>query len=438
VSYTIAIIGRPNVGKSTLFNRLTGNRKAIVDDFSGVTRDRLYGTSEWIGTEFNLIDTGGFVQHSDDVFESAIREQVDIAIAEADLLIFMVDVTTGITDLDDQIAKKLRKSGKEVLLAVNKVDNSARQLMATEFYGLGLEHTFFISSITGSGSGELLDKAIDILKSLKPEIPVPEEEEIPRLAIIGQPNVGKSSLVNALLGEQRNIVTDIAGTTRDSINTMYDYYNKKFILIDTAGIRKKSKVNENLEFYTVIRAIKAIDDADVCLLLIDATLGIENQDLKILQVAEKKSKGIVVLVNKWDLVEKDHMTSEGFKTALLEKLAPMTDLPIIFISAITKQRIFKAMEMAIQVYENRKRKTQTSKLNEIMLRMIEKYPPPSVKGKYIKIKYVSQLPKHYPAFAFFCNLPQYIREPYRNYLENRLREHFDFHGVPIKIYFRKK
>jgi GTPase len=438
VSYTIAIIGRPNVGKSTLFNRLTGQRKAIVDDFSGVTRDRLYGMSDWIGTEFNLIDTGGFVEHSDDIFESAIREQVDIAIAEADLLVFMVDVTTGITDLDDQIAKKLRKSGKEVLLAVNKVDNNARQLMATEFYGLGLENTFFVSSITGSGTGELLDKAVEILQNIKPEIPVPEEGEIPRLAIIGQPNVGKSSLVNALLGEQRNIVTDIAGTTRDSINSLYYYYNKKFVLIDTAGVRKKSKVTENLEFYTVIRAIKAIDDADICLLLIDATLGIENQDLKILQVAEKKSKGIVVLVNKWDLIEKDHMTSESFKTALLEKLAPMTDLPIIFVSAITKQRIFKAMEMAIQVYENRKRKVQTSKLNDIMLRMIEKYPPPSVKGKYIKIKYVSQLPVHYPAFAFFCNLPQYIREPYRNYLENRLREHFDFHGVPIKLYFRKK
>lgn len=438
MSYTVAIIGRPNVGKSTLFNRLTEQRKAIVDDTSGVTRDRLYGTSDWNGVEFNLIDTGGFVPNSEDIFETAIREQVDIAIEESDLLIFMTDVVTGITDLDSMMAEKLRKSSKPVIVTVNKVDNPARDLQATEFYSLGFESTFFISSISGSGTGELLDEAIIKLKNIKDNITEEVNEDIPKFAIIGQPNVGKSSLLNALMGEQRNIVTDIAGTTRDSINTLYNYYQKEFLLIDTAGIRKKSKVHENLEFYSVIRAIKAIDECDVCLLMVEAKTGIESQDLKIIKLIEKKKKGLVVLVNKWDLMEKENNTLLQMKEKVLERLAPFTDVPVVFISALTKQRIFSAVETAIQVYKNRQNRIPTSKLNTLLEELIAKFPPPSVKGKYIKINYVTQLPIHYPSFAFFCNLPQYIKPPYKQYLENRFREKFEFTGVPINLVFRKK
>lgn len=438
MSATVAIVGRPNVGKSTLFNRLTGQRKAIVDDISGVTRDRLYGISEWGGIDFNLIDTGGFVPNSDDVFEAAIREQVDIAIEESHILLFLLDVTTGITDLDQMMADKLRRAKQEVIVVVNKVDNHQRSIDAAEFYSLGFDNLVMISSISGSGTGELLDLVIEKINGLQLSNKEEDGEDIPRFAIIGQPNVGKSSFVNALVGEQRNIVTDIAGTTRDTIHTRYNYYNKEFLLIDTAGIRKKSKVHENLEFYSVIRAIKAVDEADVCMLLLDAQVGIEAQDLKILQIVQRKKKGLIILVNKWDLIEKDNSTLEDFKKQVLNRTAPFTDIPIVFISVLEKQRIFKAIETAIDVYRNRMRKIPTSKLNDILLPAIERYPPPSVKGKYIKIKYVTQLPTHTPSFAFFCNLPQYIKGPYKNYLENQLRRAFDFSGVPLNIFFRKK
>lgn len=432
---TIAIIGRPNVGKSTLFNRFSGKRDAIVDDFSGVTRDRLYGTFDWGGREFNIIDTGGFVPHSDDVFEVAIREQVDIAIEEADLLLFIVDVTTGITDLDQDMANKLRKQNKPFILIVNKVDNAQRELLATEFYGLGFEEVFMVSSISGSGTGDLLDKVIELL-------PKEDDEEIqidlPKFTIVGQPNVGKSSLTNALLGKQRNVVTDIAGTTRDAIMEHYNHFGKEFYLIDTAGIRKKSKVHENLEFYSVIRAIKAIDEADVCFLMIDATLGVESQDLKIFRLIQQKKKGVVILVNKWDLVEKDTNTAVHFEKRIKEQFAPFTDLHILFVSALDKTRIFKAVELGLDVYENRTKKIPTSQLNEIMLEAIEKYPPPSYRGNYIKIKYITQLPTHYPSFAFFCNHPKQIKLPYRNYLENQLRQQFNLTGVSINIFFREK
>jgi len=426
------------VGKSTLFNRLTGQRKAIVDDISGVTRDRLYGVADWLGIDFNLIDTGGFVPNSDDVFEAAIREQVDIAIEEADVLLFLLDVTTGYTDLDEMMADKLRKTKKEVIVVVNKVDNSTRLLEGAEFYSLGFEHTFFISSISGSGTGELLDTIIDIIKAKGLDQEEEEQQDIPRLAIIGQPNVGKSSLVNALLGQSRNIVTDIAGTTRDTIHSHYKYYNMEFLLIDTAGIRKKSQVHENLEFYSVIRAIKAMDEADVCLLVIDAQMGIESQDLKILKIVEKKKKGVVILVNKWDAVEKTHRTMDEYTEDIKERIAPFTDVPIIFISALEKLRIFKAVETAVEVYKNMQIKVPTAKLNDVMQAAIERYPPPSVKGKYIKIKYITQLPTKTPSFAFFCNLPQYIRPSYRQYLENQLRQHFSLTGVPINVFFRQK
>ncbi|MEM6879303.1 MAG: ribosome biogenesis GTPase Der [Bacteroidota bacterium] len=430
----VAIVGRPNVGKSTLFNRLIGERQSIVDDQSGVTRDRQYGQSHWNGKEFTVIDTGGFVRDSDDVFEAAIREQVEIAIEEADVIIFMVDVTTGLTDLDEQVADMLRRTQKPVIVAVNKVDNQERQLMANEFWSLGFERTYFLSSMTGSGSGELLDEMSELLSDELPDRP-----ELPHLAIVGQPNAGKSSLVNALLGEERNIVTDVAGTTRDSINTHYNKFGKEFILVDTAGIRKKSRVHENLEFYSVMRAIKAIEECDIAVLMIDAVDGVESQDLAIFRLAQRRNKGIVILINKWDLIpNKETNTARDYEEEVRRRFAPFNDLPIIFTSATEKQRIFKAVEAALKVYESRTRKISTSKLNDIMLEVIERNPPPAYRGRYIKIKYITQLPLAYPAFAFFCNDPKHIRESYRNFLENQLRSHFDFTGVPITLFFRKK
>ena len=429
----VAIVGRPNVGKSTFYNRLIGQRKAIIDDTSGVTRDRQYGTSFWNGKTFTVVDTGGFVKNSEDVFEAAIRSQVQIAIDEAKVIIFMVDVTTGITDLDAEVADMLRRSDKPVYLAVNKVDNSKRMIEANEFWGLGFEQTFFLSSITGSGTGDLLDEVVEHI-----EVEEEEEERIPRIAIVGQPNVGKSSLTNALLGQERNIVTDVAGTTRDSIHSRYSKFGKEFLLIDTAGIRKKAKVFEDLEFYSVMRAIKAIEEADICMLMVDAQTGIEMQDLNIFRLAQKRNKGIVLLVNKWDLIEKETNTARDVEKELRARIAPFTDIPIIFISATEKQRIFKAVEIALEVYENRNRKIKTSTLNDVMLEAIERYPPPAHRGRLVKIKYVTQLPTYYPAFAFFCNNPKHVKENYKNYLENQLREHFKFSGVPISVFFRKK
>lgn len=429
----VAIVGRPNVGKSTLYNRLIGERQAIIDDTSGVTRDRQYGASYWNGKHFTVIDTGGFVQNSEDVFEAAIRSQVKIAIEEAGLLIFMVDVTTGITDLDEQVAELLRKSDKQVLLAVNKVDNHQRQMEANEFWSLGFEETYFLSSITGSGTGELLDALTEKIEE-EDEL----QSDIPKIAILGQPNIGKSSLTNALLGEDRNIVTDIAGTTRDSIHSKYKKFGKEFYLIDTAGIRKKAKVHENLEFYSVMRAIKALDEADVCMLMIDAQTGVEAQDLSIFRLAIKRNKGIVILVNKWDLMNKETNTARDFEKEVRNRLAPFNDLPIIFTSVLEKQRIFKAVEAALEVYENRQRRIKTSELNEIMLDAIERTPPPAYRGRFMKIKYVTQLPTYYPAFAFFCNNPKYVKESYSNFLENQLRKNFDFTGVPISVFFREK
>lgn len=429
----VAIVGRPNVGKSTLFNRLIGERQSIVDDESGVTRDRQYGSSFWNGKTFTVVDTGGFIQHSDDVFDSAIRSQVKMAIEEASVLIFMVDTTTGITDLDEELAALLRRSNKDVLLAVNKADNHQRLMDANEFWSLGFEETFFLSSLTGSGTGELLDA---ITERIEEEEQI--ESDLPKFSIVGQPNVGKSSLTNALLGEERNIVTEVAGTTRDSIHTKYTKFGKEFYLIDTAGIRKKSKVHENLEFYSVMRAIKAMEESDVCLLMIDATLGVESQDLSIFRLAQRRNKGIVILVNKWDLVDKTTNTARDYEQAIKERFAPFRDLPVVFISATEKQRIFKAIEIALEVYENRTRKIKTAKLNEVLLEAIEKYPPPAYRGKLIKIKYITQLPTYYPAFAFFCNHPKHVKKSYRNFLENQLRKHFNFTGVPIGVFFRKK
>lgn len=429
----VAIVGRPNVGKSTLYNRLIGERQAIIDDISGVTRDRQYGSSFWNGKTFTVVDTGGFVHHSDDIFEAAIRDQVNIAIDEAAVIIFMVDVTTGITDLDEEIADMLRRTEKPVVLAVNKVDNAERQMEANEFWGLGFEETFFLSSMTGSGSGDLLDLVVENLPEEEPE-----PGQFPRIAILGQPNVGKSSFTNALLGEERNIVTDIAGTTRDSIHSKYSKFGKEFLLIDTAGLRKKAKVHENLEFYSVMRAIRAVEEADVCIIMIDAQAGIESQDLNILRLAQKRNKGIVILVNKWDLIEKVTNTARDMEQKIRQKLAPFNDVPIVFISVLEKQRISKAIDAALQVYENRERKIKTSKLNDFLQEVIERRPPPAYRGRLIKIKFVTQLPTYYPAFAFFCNHPKHIREPYKNYLENQLREKFNFTGVPIGIFFRKK
>lgn len=436
----VAIVGRPNVGKSTLFNRLVGGRRAIVDDYSGVTRDRHYGTSEWNGREFTIVDTGGFVAGSEDVFESAINSQVKIAVEEADVIMFMVDVATGITDLDKSVANLLRRSKKPVMLVVNKVDNNDRILEASEFYGLGFDTMFTVSSQSGSGTGDMLDAVIAALPEVVEEgdEDKPEEETLPKIAIVGRPNVGKSSLVNALLGEERNIVTDVAGTTRDTINTVYNGYGHKFLLIDTAGIRRKAKVKEDIEFYSVMRSVKAIEECDVTVLVIDATVGMDSQDINLVHLVETNSKGLVILVNKWDLVEKDHKTSDDFKKIILKKMEPFVDVPVIFTSALTKQRIHKAVEMAMQVYENRGRKIQTRKLNDVMLAHIEAYQPPAIKGKYVKIKFIAQLPGRSPKFAFFCNLPQYISDSYKRYLENKMRESFDLHGVPITIFMRKK
>ncbi len=433
MSNIVAIVGRPNVGKSTLYNRLTETRKAIVDDYSGVTRDRHYGIAEWVGKNFTVIDTGGYVAHSEDVFEAAIREQVVIAIEEATVILFMVDVVTGITDLDDDIAKLLRRSQKPVFVVVNKVDNNQRLTDASIFYSLGLGEIYPLSSMSGSGTGELLDEVIKHFEE-EPE----DENQLPKYAIVGRPNVGKSSLINALIGKERNIVTPIAGTTRDSIHIHYNQFGHEFMLIDTAGLRKKTKVKENIEFYSVMRTIKALEEADVVILMIDAVDGIESQDINIFHLAEKNKKGVVILVNKWDLIEKNTKTTKVFEELIYEKLAPFNDVPIVFTSVTEKQRIFKALEAASKVYENKLKKIPTSKLNDVMLPIIENFPPPAVKGKYVKIKYITQINASSPMFAFFCNLPQYVKEPYKRFVENKLREHFDFTGVPIQIYFRQK
>jgi GTP-binding protein len=437
MSFTVAIVGRPNVGKSTFFNRLLEQRKAIVDDVSGVTRDRQYGVADWNGKTFNVVDTGGFVAGSEDVFEKEIARQVLIAVEEADAIIFMVDAQTGRTDLDDSMADVLRRSTKPVFLTVNKVDNNDRMLEAMEFYSMGFDQIFFLAAASGSGTGELLDALTELMP------PAPEEEEedeqaLPKFAIIGQPNVGKSSLLNALIGQERTIVSDIAGTTRDTIHTHYNLFQKEFVLIDTAGIRRKTKVHEDLEFYSVIRAIKALDEADVCLLLLDAEKGITQQDLNIYSLAARKGKGVVVLVNKWDLLKKETNTARDYAEELKRRLAPFNDVPILFISAKEKTRIFKAVEAALEVYENRRRKIPTSKLNDVMLKAVEQYHAPVVRGHQVKIKFVTQLPTATPSFAFFCNFPDDIKTPYRNYLENQLRQQFDLTGVPIRIFFRKK
>ena len=437
MSFTVAIVGRPNVGKSTFFNRLLEQRKAIVDDVSGVTRDRQYGVADWNGKVFNVIDTGGFVAGSDDIFEKEIAKQVLIAVDEADAIIFMVDAHTGMTDLDDSMADVLRRSTKPVFLAVNKVDNSERLLEAAEFYSMGLENIFFVAAASGSGSGELLDAITELITEDASE-ETQDMAGLPKFAIIGQPNVGKSSLLNALVGQERTIVSDIAGTTRDTIHTHYNLFQKEFILIDTAGIRRKTKVHEDLEFYSVIRAIKALDEADVCLLLLDAEKGITAQDLNIFSLAVRKGKGVVVLVNKWDLLEKETNTAKEYEAELKKRLAPFSDVPILFISAKEKTRIFKAIEVALQVYESRHRKIPTSALNDVMLKAVENHHAPVIRGHSLKIKFVTQLPTVVPSFAFFCNFPDDVKQPYKNYLENQLRQHFDFKGVPVRLFFRKK
>ncbi len=430
----VAIVGRPNVGKSTFFNRLIQKRQAIVDSVSGVTRDRHYGKTDWNGKEFSVIDTGGYIVGSDDIFEGEIRKQVDLAIKEANAILFLVDAQQGVTDMDMTVAKHLRKSDKPVFLVANKVDNGQIMQEAVELYALGMGDYFCISSINGSGTGELLDELIAKL----PDAEAEEDSDLPRFAIVGRPNVGKSSFVNALVGEERNIVTDIAGTTRDSLDTHYTKFGHDFVLVDTAGVRKKKKVSEDLEFYSVMRSIRSIEYSDVCLLLIDATLGFESQDQSIFHLADKNRKGIVILVNKWDLVDKDTHTTKAYEAAIREKIAPFTDVPILFISALTKQRLLKALEIAIKVSEDRKARISTSKLNDVMLPFIEQNPPPATKGKYIRIKFCTQLPTKTPTFAFFANLPQYIKEPYKRYIENKLRESFNFSGVPLQIFFRKK
>jgi GTPase len=432
----VAIVGRPNVGKSTLFNRLTTSRSAIVDEASGVTRDRHYGKVEWNGKEFSLIDTGGYIKGSDDIFEDEIRKQVLIAIEECDLIIFVVDVEVGVTDLDTEVANLLRRSNKKVILVSNKVDNNERIIDSHAFYGLAIgDEIFSVSAISGSGTGDLLD---EIVKHID-DNPIEEEESnIPKIAIVGRPNVGKSSLLNTLIGKEKNIVTNIAGTTRDSLTTRFNSFGFEFDLVDTAGIRKKGKVNEDIEFYSVMRSIRAIENADVCLLMIEASEGVMAQDMNIYNLIIKNKKGVVLLVNKWDLIEKETNTSKEFEAEIKHKLAPFTDVPILFISAINKQRVIKALEEATKVYKNRVRKISTSKLNEVMLDIINQSPPPSIKGKWIKIKFVTQLPTYSPAFAFFCNLPQYVKDSYKRFLENKLRENFDFKGVPIQIFMRKK
>ena len=429
----VAIVGRPNVGKSTFFNRMIQRREAIVDATSGVTRDRHYGKSDWNGREFSLIDTGGYVLGSDDIFEKEIDKQVELAIDEADAIIFMVDVETGITGMDEDVARLLRKVDKPVFLVVNKVDNPQRVEEAVEFYSLGLGEYYSVSSVNGSGTGDLLDDLVKVL---------PEKEErqddLPRFAVVGRPNAGKSSFINALIGEERYIVTEIAGTTRDSIDTRYNRFGFEFNLVDTAGIRRKSKVREDLEFYSVMRSVRAIEHCDVCLLMLDATRGFDGQVENIFWLAQRNNKGIVILVNKWDLVEKETQSVKEYTKKIKQAIEPFTDVPVLFISALTKQRIYKAMETAVEVYQNRSKRIPTRKLNDVMLEIIEKTPPPAYKGKYVKIKYCTQLPTPYPQFAFFCNLPQYVRDPYKRFLENQLREHFSFTGVPVTIFMRKK
>jgi len=431
----VAIVGRPNVGKSALFNRLTGMRKAIVDDMEGVTRDRIYGKAEWNGREFSVVDTGGYVKDTDDVFEKEIKDQVELAIDEADVILFVTDATKGITPLDKEVAELLRKTEKPVLLVVNKVDNTSRMDDVWEFYSLGFDEVYPVSAINGSGTGDLLDA---IVEKLPPEKDESDTAERPVFTVAGRPNAGKSTFINTLFGEKRNIVTDIPGTTRDTVRLHYNKYGKDFEIIDTAGMRKKKKVDEAVEYYSVLRAIKAIENADVVLLMLDATRGIEAQDLNIFEIARKNNKGIVILVNKWDLVDKDTHTAKEYEKAIKERIAPFTDVPVIFISAKEKKRIMKAIDEALHVYENRKRKIKTSELNNTLLPVIKDNPPPAVKGKHVKIKYITQLPTYSPKFAFFANLPQYIKEPYKRFLENQIRKHWDFKGVPVEIYFRKK
>ncbi len=432
----VAIVGRPNVGKSTLFNRMIQRRDAIVDSTPGVTRDRNYGKSEWNGKEFSVIDTGGYIRGSDDVFEGEIRKQVELAIDEADVIIFVVDVEEGITPMDDTVARLLRKVTKPVILAVNKVDNSMREKDALEFYNLGLGDYFTFASISGSGTGDLLDAVVNAF----PEKPIEEDTDadLPRFAVVGRPNAGKSSFINALIGQERYIVTDIAGTTRDSIDTKFDRFGFEFNLVDTAGIRRKAKVKEDLEFYSVMRSVRAIEHADVCILVIDATRGFEGQDQSIFWLAEKNRKGVVILVNKWDLVEKETMTTRDYENKIKEELMPFTDVPILFVSALTKQRLLKALEATVEVFEARKQRIPTSKFNDYMLKIIESNPPPALKGKYVKIKYCMQLPTATPQFVFFANLPQYVKEPYKRFLENKIRDNWDFSGVPIDVYIREK
>jgi GTP-binding protein len=434
MSNIVAIVGRPNVGKSTLFNRLTESRDAIVDETSGVTRDRHYGKAVWNGVEFSVIDTGGYVNRSDDVFEAEIRKQVHLAIEESDVILFLVDVLSGLTDLDAAIAQILRKSARKIFLVVNKVDHFELQYDANVFYSLGLGDPYTISSVNGSGTGDLLDAVVSSFSKTVSE----QVTELPKFAIIGRPNVGKSSLLNILIGKEQNIVTPIPGTTRDSVLTRFKKFGYDFYLVDTAGLRKKGKVSDNVEFYSVMRSIRAIENSDVCLLMIDAVRGIEAQDLNILNLVIRNKKGVVILVNKWDIVEKKQNTIKEYTMAIKDRIAPFRDVPVIFTSAITKQRIYKVLETAISVYENRRKKIPTSRLNEVMLEAISINPPPAYKGKLIKIKYVTQLPTHSPSFAFFCNLPQYIREPYKRYLENKLRESFNFTGIPVRIFLRKK
>lgn len=431
---TVAIVGRPNVGKSTLFNRLTGERKSIVDDQSGVTRDRIYGIVNWNGVNFNIIDTGGFVVNSDDVFEAAIREQVKIAIEEANVLLFVVDVTTGITHMDDIVAQVLRKSKKNVIVVVNKVDNHQRSLDSAEFYSLGFKDLFTVSSINGSGTGELLDLVTQDMQNDEDEF----EEDVPRIAVVGQPNAGKSSLVNTFLGKERNVVTNIAGTTRDTIDTRFTKFGKDVIIVDTAGLRKKAKVHENLEFYSVIRAVRTLDKTDVAIVMIDATKGITAQDISIFSLAARKKAGIVFVVNKWDLIEKDTHTAKEYEAELRKRIEPFSDVPIVFTSVHQKQRVLKILDLAIEVYERRKQKITTSKLNEFLQKSLEKFPPPFIKGKKVTIKYVTQLHTRTPSFVFFCNHPKYIRPSYKKYMENRLRETWNFEGVPLTIFYREK
>ena len=434
MSAIVAIVGRPNVGKSTFFNRLIKRREAIVDAVSGVTRDRHYGKTDWNGVSFSVIDTGGYLAGGDDSFEKEINKQVALAIDEADAIIFMVNVEEGLTGMDEAVAEMLRKCHKPILVAVNKVDSNNRRNDMHEFYALGFEHLYALSSVNGSGTGELLDDLVALLPVKEPQ----EENTLPRFAVVGRPNAGKSSFINALIGEDRYIVTDIAGTTRDAIDTKYNRFGFEFNLVDTAGIRRKSKVKEDLEFYSVMRSIRAIEHSDVCILILDATRGFESQDANIFWLAQRNRKGIVILVNKWDLVEKENNTAKQYEAAIRKEIEPFTDVPILFVSALNKQRIYKAIETAVAVYNNRTKRIPTRKLNEVMLPIIENYPPPAIKGKYIKIKFCTQLPTPMPQFAFFANLPQYVKDPYRRFIENKLRENFDFNGVPIDVYFRQK